>query len=108
MARLDIDSLAPGLNIAAHKFKSTFNDSVKDSFGTAKKLTVIEADKVYVAGNIVSGDTIQAYQAAFTPNNNQDISSESITLMPVKWDIQFAPADLDHLLDKVSIPKWCD
>lgn len=100
MARLDIDSAAPGLNLAAYKFKANFNQTIKNTFTSAAKLTVIEADKVYVAGNMVSGDTMQAYQSAFTPNNNQDISSESITLTPVKWDIEFTPDDLDHLLDK--------
>jgi hypothetical protein len=101
MARIDIsDSLGVALNVASRKYKATLNQKVRQEFTTRAKLTVVEADRIYVPGRAVAGDTFQAYQPAFTPNNQIDISGREIKLQDVKWDLEITPANIDHLLDK--------
>lgn len=101
MARFDIsDALGVGLNIAAHKYKPVFNQKALETFKTRDKLTVIQADRIYTAGHAVSTGTLQAYQSAFTPNNQVTVNSYDIKLKDCKVDIEITPANIDHLLDK--------
>lgn len=98
MANL-IANTAAALNQNATRYKAGMNSVLRQDVVTLKHFKTVRVDYAYSAPNIaITGELFQAYQANFTPNNTETITSEKYVLQDVKIDIQWTATELNSFL----------
>jgi hypothetical protein len=97
---IDISGTSAILNTRAGLIKNAFNTTLKQDFVSMSRFTTVRTAGTYTAPNIQVGDFIQAYQGAFTPKNQVNISAETLELQEMKVDILWTEVQLNSFLKK--------
>src|SRR5574343_93109 len=91
-----IAGLADALNQNAITYKNTINTVFLQKMVSLTKFKQVRVKVEYAAPIVKSNsDIFQGYQDAFTPNNDEALSSERWTLQDVKVDVRWTAAQLN-------------
>lgn len=97
---LSIEATAAMLNQQVVTFAPDIKTKFRVGLEFESMLPFVQADKMYSAVNVTTGDILQPYQPRFTPNNQEAFDAVDNTLRPIKIDLEFTEEQLEKFYDK--------
>ncbi|PHN06955.1 hypothetical protein [Flavilitoribacter nigricans] len=93
---ISIEATAATLNQVAVTYDRTIHQSLKQGLEFERDLTFVQTEHTFSAANISITGGLQPYQAAFTPNNEEDFDAVENVLQLGKIDLEFDALQLEE------------